>query len=56
MKGSFERDQKKNSQFVDSRSAQSGQANVTDVQVFEMTPVDYLDKMTDEQADLKTIA
>ena len=39
---------------MDTSSAHTGQQNVTDVQVFEMTPVDYLDKMTDEKADLKT--
>ena len=32
----------------------TGLQNETDVQVFDMVPVDYLDKMTDEKADLKT--
>ena len=51
----FVRDKKKTSEFVDTSSAHTGyQMNSTDVQVFEMIPVDYLDKMSDEKADLKT--
>ena len=54
LKNEFERNQKKNSEFVDTGSAHTGHQNSTDVQVFQMIPVDYLDKMTDEKADLKT--
>jgi len=39
---------------VDVSSAQTGFNNNADVQVFENIPVDYLDKMSDEKADLKT--
>ena len=54
LKNDFERNQKRNSEFVDTSSAHTGFQNTTDVQVFEMTPVDYLDKMSDDKADLKT--
>ena len=54
LQNKFERDQKKNSTFFDTKSMFTGLQNETDVQVFDMVPVDYLDKMTDEKADLKT--
>ena len=50
----FDRNQKKNSQFVDNTSSHKNQSDFTDVQVFEMIPVDYLDKMSDEKSDLQT--
>ena len=40
--------------FQDMGSTRADFRNTSDVQVYPMTPVDYLDKMSDEKADLKT--
>lgn len=40
--------------FKDMGSTRAEFRNTSDVQVYNMTPVDYLDKMSDEKADLKT--
>ena len=50
----FIRDKGKKSSFVKGSSvSHSWGADTTDVEIFEMTPVDYLDKMPDERAVLK---
>lgn len=51
----FQRDQQKKSQFVDLSSGVNQILDSTDVQVFELIPVDYLDKMDDDQANLKDL-
>lgn len=49
----FQRDPNKKSSFSDTKSHAQQQRNTTDVEIYEMTPVDYLDKMPDEKTDLK---
>lgn len=50
----YRRDKTKKSSFFNSEELRGAQMpDTTDVEIFEATPVDYLDKMSDEKAALK---
>ena len=47
------RDKTKKSSFVNTSKINNEMKDITEAEIFEMTPVDYLDKMSDERAVLK---